>query len=288
LRFDGELLRVVATHNAAPEWREWVKQNPIRPGRHSASARAALERRTIHIPDVLADPEYSYGLSARGVEPFQTILAVPILKGDDLLGVMIIYHLEVRPFTDKQIALVETFADQAAIAIENVRLFEAEQQRTRELTQSLEQQTATSAVLRVISSSPSKLDPVFQAILANATRICDANFGMLSLYEGGAFPVVATHNAPAAYANLRRHQPRVRPGPSHPLGRVAATKQVLHIADLSKQAGYFERDPSYVAMIELAGARTSRALTVRGESSGRGPTAVFWKCASIRCPEAGS
>jgi two-component system, NtrC family, sensor kinase len=116
-RVDGELLRVAATYNATPEFKEWVAQNPIRPGRHSASARAALERRTVHIPDAQADPEYSYGLGAKGVEAFRTILAVPILKGDDLLGVMIIYHLEVRPFTEKQIALVETFADQAAIAI---------------------------------------------------------------------------------------------------------------------------------------------------------------------------
>ena len=102
---------------------------------------------------------------------------MPILKGDDLLGVMTLYHMQVRPFTDKQIALVETFADQAAIAIENVRLFEAEQQRTRELAESLEQQTATSDVLRVISSSPGDLQPVFEAMLENAVRICDAKFG---------------------------------------------------------------------------------------------------------------
>ena len=101
-RFDGELLRVAATFNAAPEFRAWVEQNPIRPGRHSGTARAALEHRTIYILDVLADPEYSYG--AKDVEPIRTNLGVPILKGDDLLGVIMIYHLEVRPFTDKQIA----------------------------------------------------------------------------------------------------------------------------------------------------------------------------------------
>ena len=136
LRFDGELLRLAVAYNAPQELKEFVEQNPIRPGRHSASARAALERRTIHIPDCLADPEYTYG--SKDVAPIRTNLGVPILKGDELLGVVLIYHLEVRPFTDKQIALVETFADQAAIAIENVRLFEAEQQRTRELAKSLE------------------------------------------------------------------------------------------------------------------------------------------------------
>jgi GAF domain-containing protein len=121
---------MAASYNATPEFADWVRQNPIRPGRHSGSARAALERKTVHIPDVRADPEYVYG--AKDVEAIRTILGVPILKGDELLGVMMIYHLEVRPFTDNQIALVETFADQAAIAIENVRLFEAEQQRARE------------------------------------------------------------------------------------------------------------------------------------------------------------
>ena len=135
-RFDGELLRMAVAFNSSPEFTEWVAQHPIRPGQHSGSARAALERRTIHIPDVLSDPNYSYG--AKDVETIRTVLGVPILKGDDLLGVMMIYHLEVRPFTDKQIALVETFADQAAIAIENVRLFEQVRERTRELTQSLD------------------------------------------------------------------------------------------------------------------------------------------------------
>jgi signal transduction histidine kinase len=136
-RFDGELLRMVVAFNSSPEFEEWVAQHPIRPGRHSASARAALERRTIHIADVLADPEFTYG--AKDVEAIRTVLAVPILKGDDLLGVMIIYHLQgVKPFSDKQIALVETFADQAAIAIENVRLLDELRTRTDDLSQSLD------------------------------------------------------------------------------------------------------------------------------------------------------
>jgi two-component system NtrC family sensor kinase len=141
-RFDGELLRMAATFNTPQELKDFVFQNPIRPGRYAASGRAALERRTIHIPDVLADPECTYG--SKNVEAIRTILAVPILKGDDLLGVITIYHLEVRPFTDKQIALVETFADQAAIAIDNVRLLD-------ELRQSLQQQTATADVLKLIT-----------------------------------------------------------------------------------------------------------------------------------------
>jgi PAS domain S-box-containing protein len=130
-RFDGELLKAVTAYNTTPEFRKWVEEHPIRPGRHSGAARAALERRTIHIPDVLVEPEYSYG--ARDVEAIRTILAVPILKGKDLLGVFMLFHLEVRPFTDKQIRLVETFADQAAIAIENARLLSELTRREEEL-----------------------------------------------------------------------------------------------------------------------------------------------------------
>jgi len=130
-RFDGEFLRMAVAYNCSAEFTEWVANHPIPPGRHSGSARAALERRTIHVPDVLADPEYTYG--AKDVEAIRTILGVPILKGDDLLGVMMIFRLEVRPFTEKQIALVETFADQAAIAIENVRLLEDLRERTNQL-----------------------------------------------------------------------------------------------------------------------------------------------------------
>ena len=163
-RFDGELLRMAAAYNAPPEFKEWVKQHPIRPGRHSGSARAALERRTIHIPDVRADPEYTYG--AKDAEAIRTVLGVPILKDDDLLGVMMIYHLEgVRPFTDQQIALVETFADQAAIAIENVRLFDEVQARTRDLSESLQQQTATADVLKVISRSTFDLQTVLRTLV---------------------------------------------------------------------------------------------------------------------------
>ena len=254
-RFDGELLRMAVAYNSPAEFTAWVERHPIRPGRHSGSARAALERRTIHIPDVRADPEYTYG--ARDAEAIRTVLGVPILKGDDLLGVMMIYHLEgVRPFTEKQIALVETFADQAAIAIENARLFEAEQHRTRELTEALEQQTATSEVLQVISSSPGDLQPVFATILENATSVCEANFGVLTLYEGeDRFRVVAMSNAPPAYAELRRREPMVRAGP---FLRMATTKQSFQIPDMTAQPAFQEKtDPNLVSFIELTGVRTN-------------------------------
>ena len=233
-QFDGELLQMAVAYNSPPEFTAWVEQHPIRPGRHSGSARAALERRTIHIPDVRADPEYTYG--AKDAEAIRTVLGVPILKGEDLLGVMMIYHLEgIRPFTEKQIAFVETFADQAAIAIENARLFEAEQERTRELTESLQQQTATSEVLRVISTSSSELEPVFGAILANGARLCEASFGILALYENGAFHVAGMHNVPEAYAEYRRLNPVINLGPQSAVARMAVSKGVIHYLDYAAE-----------------------------------------------------
>src|SRR6202051_786156 len=172
-RFDGQCLRVVATHNASAEIRAFVERNPIAPGRGSATARAALERRTVHVLDAQTDPEYTYG--SRQVDPFRTILTVPILKADELLGVILIYRHEVRPFTDRQIALLETFADQAVIAMENVRLFDEVKARTEDRRESLQQQTATADVLKVISRSTFDLKTVLDTLIGSAAQLCDAH-----------------------------------------------------------------------------------------------------------------
>jgi signal transduction histidine kinase/putative methionine-R-sulfoxide reductase with GAF domain len=179
-RFDGELLRVVADFNASQELRDFISENPIRLGRYSASGRAAVERRTIHIPDVLADPEHSY---AKNVEKIRTNLAVPILKGDDLLGVVTIYHLEeVRPFTDKQIALVETFADQAAIAIDNVRLLNALRHRTDELGRSVSELQALGEVSQAVNSTLD-LETVLSTIVAKAVQLSGTEAGAIYGYD---------------------------------------------------------------------------------------------------------
>jgi GAF domain-containing protein len=254
-RFDGEVLRAVSSYNAGPEIREFVDRNPIVPGRHSMSARAALERRTVHIPDVQADPDYAYAV--RDKELLRTMLAVPMLKGGELVGVITIYRLEIRPFSDKQVALVETFADQAVIAIENARLLNELRVRTDDLTESLEQQTATSEVLKVISTSPGELEPVFNAMLENATRICEAKVGNLFLRDGDDFRAVAVHGE-SDYADGFRRDPmaRMQDQTHTPLARLVRTKQVIHIPDLRQDQSYINGNDRIISLVETAGART--------------------------------
>src|SRR5262245_59083958 len=171
--YDGDLLQLAATHNFTPDVLKKLFQTyPKRPDRLVLAGRAVLDGRIAHVPDLLADREYSHQLALAG--NWRAGLAVPMLKDGKPVGAISVAKAEPVPFSERQIQLLTTFADQAVIAIENVRLFEAEQQRTRELTESLEQQTATSEVLRVISSSPGELGPVFQAMVENATRICQA------------------------------------------------------------------------------------------------------------------
>jgi GAF domain-containing protein len=271
-RFDGERLRAVAYHNVGLELREFVDQRPIVPGRHSIAARAALERRTVHVVDVQAEADYAYAV--RDVDPIRTILAVPMLRGEELIGVILIYRLEVRPFTDKQVALVETFAAQAVIAVENTRLLNELRQRTSDLTESLEQLTATSEVLRVISSSPGALEPVFQTMLQNAVRICDAKFGTLYLREGDAFRAAALHNAPPAFVEFWQRGPH-RPGPSTVLSRVLRTKEVVHISDITADQAYIERDPLFIAAAELGGFRTVLAVPMLKEADVLGAIYIY-------------
>jgi len=214
-----------------------------------------LECKPVHVDDVLTDPEYTM-VKAQKLGGFRTMLGVPLLRGGRPIGVMTLLRNTVQPFSQKQVELATTFADQAVIAIENVRLFEVEQQRTRELSEALEQQTATSEVLKVISSSPGELTPVFTAMLENAVRICDAKFGNLMLYDGNAYQFAALHGAPPAWEELARRQPVFSVRPNSPLGRLATTRRLEHIADIRQDEAYVERQPATVVIAELAGART--------------------------------
>ena len=271
-RFDGQHLRVVAMHGASAKMRAFVERNPIVPGRASATARAALERRTVHVLDAQADPEYTYG--SQLVEPFRTILTVPMLKADEMLGVILVYRLEVRPFTDSQIALLETFADQAVIAIENVRLFDEVQAKTRDLEESLQQQTATSEVLQIISSSPGDLAPVFDKMLENATRVCGAEFGSMVLVEGDLLRQAALYNAPAALAAARTNKV-FRPHPHALMATAIRTKQAMQVADVRTTAAYLERIPYAIELAELGGARTVVVVPMLREDEVIGAITIF-------------
>jgi transcriptional regulator with GAF, ATPase, and Fis domain len=251
-RFDGEVLRMVGAYNSALEFVQWVEEHPIVPGRHSGAARAALERRTVQIPDAQADPEYSYG--AKEVEPIRTVLGVPIMRGDELLGVILIYRFEVRAFTDKQIARVETSADQAAIAIENVRLFDQLRARNEDLRESLQQQTATSEILRAISQSPTDAQPVFDAIVSTAVRSLRCDMVAILLRDGGAYDHIAgaTTQGPI---KLPAGRPPIDARANFP-SRAFLAKETLYLPDWS-QIDLPERGTEYR---QLSGA-ARRALT---------------------------
>ena len=272
---EGDVFRSVAIHNAPPAFVEARMRNPLlRPRPDTALGRLTITRNVVHIPDIRTTQSYiervPFVVATVELGGYRTILAVPMLKDNELIGSITLNRQEVRPFTDKQIELVATFADQAVIAIENVRLFDEVQARTRELSKSLEQQTATSEVLRVISSSPGELEPIFRAMLENATRICEADLGTMALYEDGGFRHVALHGAPAAYAEIRQREPVVRPHPEAPLGCLAATKQVVHIDDVLALP---ERGQGGLARV--AGARTLLIVPMLKEQELVGSISIY-------------
>src|SRR5262245_35341147 len=197
-----------------------------------------------------------------------------MLKNNDLVGAIAIFRQEVRPFTDKQIELVSNFAKQAVIAIENTRLLNELRQRTDDLSEALEQQTATSEVLGVISSSPGDLKPVFETMLANATRICEAKFGTLYLCEGDAFRLGAMHNPPPAFAEERRREPVFRLSPATALSRATKTRQPVQIADVDAEPAYHS-DPRAAALIRLAGYRTLLCVPMIKEDESIGAINIY-------------
>ena len=268
-RWDGEFLHLLAAHDTPPALAEFRRRSALRP---SLIRRMVETKTAIHVIDVAADPEYlerrtPSTVAAVELGGVRSFLSVPMLKENELIGSFSLYRQEVRPFTDKQIALVTSFASQAVIAIENARLL-------NELRESLAQQTATSEVLGIISSSPGELKPVFQALLENAVRICDAKFGLLFLSEGDAFRAVALHDAPPAYAEARRREPVTRFGPGTTTDRAAKTKRPVQIADVKAEPAYVN-DPQRFAIIELAGARTMFAVPMLKENELVGVIGIY-------------
>jgi two-component system, NtrC family, sensor kinase len=250
MRREGDSYQGVAFYNASPELIDFIKRHPISPGRHSITARVALERRTIHVADLQADNEYKYAL--RDLDPIRTELGVPMFRGHEVVGVIILYKLEVQPFTDKQIELVSTFADQAVIAIENTRLLS-------ELRESLQQQTATADVLKIISRSTFDLKSVLQTLVESATRLCEADSGTITRQKDAVFVRAEGYGFSREYMEYARDVP-VELERGSVTGRALLEGRVVHVPDVLS-------DPEYTwsKAQQLGGFRTALGVPMLRE-----------------------
>jgi two-component system, NtrC family, sensor kinase len=262
----GDVYRYVATFSANPEWDAMIRDMSFTPGRGTIVGRVALERQVVHIADIAADPEYAVP-QTMAVGKLRTMLGAPLLREDEPLGALVVGHYQVEPFTERQIELVRTFADQAVIAIENARLI-------TETREALEQQTATAEVLQVINSSPGNLQPVFDAMLDNAMRLCGAAFGELRTYEGGVFRTAAARGVPAAYVDYRAHNPPAH-GPGTGPARLLAGERLVHDLDLMESDAYRNGEPNRRALVELGGVRTSLQVPLRKDGALRGSINIY-------------
>ena len=236
LGVEGDILQLMASHGPLPS-------SEIRPiSRQVVSGRAVIDRQTIHVHDLAAAEDEFSDTSSRGIQRgVRTLLATPLLRDDVPIGAILIRRTEVRPFSEKQIALLKTFADQAVIAIENVRLFQELQVRNRDLTEALEQQTATSEILSVISSSPTDVQPVFDTIVKNAARLCEGLGCSVVRFDGELVHLVAQHNISAeGRDSMERMFPRP-PTREFAMTRAVLDSTVIHIPDV-RQDSEFRRD----------------------------------------------
>jgi GAF domain-containing protein len=254
---DGDRVDAAAVAAPDPAGVEAIRRRlPIPLTREYMHSAAILDRRIVDVPDAENPPaELAAGARNFAETGYRAVTIMPMMRGDVAIGALSVTRRAPGPLSDKQRAVLKTFADQAVIAIENTRLLKELRQRTDDLREALEQQTATSEVLGVISSSPGELAPVFQAMLENATRICEANIGILFRYQDGAYTTVATLGVTPAYAEYLNRGP-IRAGPTTGLGRVASTNQTIHIVDTQAEQAYAEREPFRVATAELGGARS--------------------------------
>ena len=262
-RRDGEVYRIATvvafspeTMEAALKFQAFLEQHPLVPGRGSIVGRVALEGRAVHVADTASDPEYILG-EAKTLGNIRTQLGVPLLREGEPIGVIILARQRVQPFTDRQMELVRTFADQAVIALENARLI-------NETREALEQQTATAEVLQVINSSPGDLAPVFDAILEKAHTLCGAAYGGLMTFDGGAFNVVAAHGDPQFLEYWQ--QGLIRPPEGSPLSRVMHGEAIAHVTDAIAEDTYGTA-PAYARLIDLGGVRTFVIVPLRKDDA---------------------
>jgi GAF domain-containing protein len=249
---NGDLLEFSAHHGPIP-----VSPVSLSINRNWSGGLAVIERKPVHIHDLLSPEGNPFPEAQQRARELghRTVLTVPLLREGESVGCIIVRRAEVHPFTDKQIALLQTFADQAVIAIGNVRLFDEVQARTRDLSESLQQQTATSEVLEIISASAGELTPVFQKMLENATRVCGAQFGVMNLWDGSKFDMVADYNVPPAFLALRKTL-RVTPDATPSFEKIVETHRIIQIEDVRTSPGYLAGAPLAVGIADLAAART--------------------------------
>jgi GAF domain-containing protein len=277
---EADGLRLISAHNVPPAFAEAHGRAPFRPAPHGMLDAVMRTGRAVHLAD-LAEAQSYIERDPRMVEAVEvggirTVVGVPLIKDDELVGLMGVYRQEVRPFADKQIELLTNFAAQAVIAIENARLLNELRQRTTDLTDALEQQTATSDVLSIISNSPGELQPVFDAMLANATRLCGASFGTLWLYENdGQIRMAAFHGRLPGDLRGWRVGTMYRPKASVPIARVFQTHKPVQILDLKEDRSYIEADPLAVASVEVGGIRSLIAVPMIKEGTIIGAMTIY-------------
>jgi GAF domain-containing protein len=236
IRQKGESYYWATTYGLSAEQSEYAKRVPMGPGRGGVAGRVLLEGKTVHVTDVLADPEYTY-LEVQKVVGYRSMLGVPLLREGSPIGIVLVMRRSPQPFNQKQIELVESFADQAVIAIENVRLFEEVQARTRDLSESLQQQTATADVLKLISRSTFDLQTVLNALIETATRQCNADQGTITRKIGDAFFRSAAYGYSAEYADYMR-ETAVQMDRGSVAGRALVDGRMVHIADIKADSEY--------------------------------------------------
>ena len=265
-RVDGDNLRRAAKYGA----REWGPLGEIgqRLTRGTAAGRAVIDRQVVHVPDLLAAQSEFPDVRRHLQYGSRTVLSTPLLREGVPIGVIHMRRTEVRPFADKQIALLKTFADQAVIAIENVRLFKELQERNRDLTEALEQQTATSEILRVIASSPTDLQPVFDAIVGSAARLCDATFAALHKFDGQVLTFDAQHGMTEPEIQESRRRFPLPPGREIAVGRAILDQRIVHIHDI-------RRDPDYHLTEGQMSFRTTLAVPLLREGKAVGALGLW-------------